>query len=332
MQLQSGIAAQELQRRNAEKARRTAAQEKEDAQQAIERQQARQKAQRTVAMSSLKVDALVRVLPQPQLSRCLSAVGQTGRVNLRPVPATTLSEVGADGIMVGAVAATGAFGLEKLVYADKYGTVEELDRGDDTVLLRMAQHGPGATTRSARTAAVWFPIECLDTAPSEEYAAKRAAAIAKAEQKVTQSDGILHFPPLPPPEKKTAGCGACIGESVKRPKATRPRVSSRRRRRDSTPESRVADGFNHTKLVMRQGSQQRVRAAADRSPRHRSAERPHSRNFQGRKLRRAANRGDRTFRGTFTLQGSAASRERVYAPAAKPALVSRRLPALQLAL
>jgi hypothetical protein len=330
LQLQGGIAAQELQRRNAEKARRTAAQEQKDAQQVIERQQARQKAQRTVAMSSLKIDALVRVLPQPQLSLSLSAVGQTGRVNLRSAPAAAPSEVGAGGNMLGVAVSTAAFGLEKLRYADKYGTVEELDRSDDTVLLRMVQNGPGATTRSTRTAAVWFPIECLDTAPSRQYAAERAAAIAKAEQTATKS-GLLQLPPLPPPEKKTAGRGARIRESVNRSEATgRARLPIRRHRREATPGARVADDSNHTKLEMRRGQQhvqQQLRAAAGRSPRLQSAERPQSKAYS-RRGARAAKHGV----PTFTLQGSAASRERVYAQAVKPAMAPRRLPALQLAL
>ncbi len=317
LQLQGSIAAQEMQRRNAEKARRTAAQETKDAQQDVERQEARQKEQRTVAMSSLKIDALVRVLPQPQLSLTLSVVGQTGRVNLRSVPAT------------------GAFGAEKLAYGGKYGTVEELDPSDDTVLLKMGQNGPGLTARSARTAAVWFPIECLDTTPFEQYAAERAAAIATAGQTADRSGGLLQLPPLPPPDQRDAGYGDRIGESVKRGKSTsQTRVHSRRRRRDATPGQAHVEqhSIGHTNLKMHRGElqmQQQLRGAGGRSPRLHSTER--SRNSQGRNSRREARAAKRGV-GTFTLQGSAASRERVYAPAAKSAMGPRRLPALQLAL
>ena len=355
MQLQGGIAAQELQRRNAENARRKAAQEKKAAQQAVEREEARQKTQRKVAISSLRVDALVRVLPQPQLSQSLAKVGRTGRVSLRPVSAEATPGAGVDDTVAAATGAT-AFGLEKLRYADKYGTVEELDPSDDTVLLKMPQMagaggGTGAASASARTAAVWFPIECLDTAASERYAAERSAAISRAEQAAPQPRGLrqggvasgvspagesvigaLQLPPLARPDQKSPRFGGLIGDSVNRGTATRhDRVPSRRRRRRINAASGAREAGCIYQVDREIGREQDLQPTVGRTPRLESTKHLRTSTPRGQNSRRAA-RAVKGGGSTFTLQGSAVSRERIYVASAKAAMAPRRLPALQLAL
>ena len=352
MQLQGGIAAQELQRRNAENARRKAAQEKQAARQAVEREEARQKAQRNVAMSSLKIDALVRVLPQPQLAQTLAKVGRTGRVSLRSVSAEAPPKAGVVDDTGAADTGATAFGLEKLVYADKYGTVEELDPSDDTVLLRMPQMAGtrriGAGLASARTAAVWFPIECLDTVASELYAAERAAAISQAEQAVAQPRGLLQgevsgavsqagesvivamqLPPLARPHPKSPRFGGLIGDSFNDGKATRhDRVPSRRRTKATSGALDVSSIYQANREIRRE---KEVQPTVGRTPRLESTKHIHTSNPRPKNSRRAA-RAVKGGGSTFTLQGSAASRERIYAVSAKAAMAPRRLPALQLAL
>lgn len=339
MQLQGGIAAQELQRRNAGKARRAAAQAKEDARQAIEREELRHKSKRKAALSSLRVGLSVRVLPRQQLSQSLIEVGKTGRVNLRSASAIAPTpQIDSAEKTIAAAATVGTeYGLEKLGHANKFGTVEDIDPSDDTVLLRMPQSSIGDLA-TARTASVWFPIESLDTAAFERHTADRAAksqamheAVRSSRPRQQRVAGVSYFKEgapgvlqLPPLEQKPSGHGGRDEIPISNRAATRhPRVHSRRRNRANTPSSGMPS-IETDRHTQRQHQQVRQLQIGGHTPRLEATEVLKSNKSQGKNSRQTGG-------PSFTLHGSAASRERVYAPATNVTMPPRRLPTLQLA-